>query len=373
MEETALKILIVDDDIGDVHQIKRAIEKSGLFANCAEAVSAEQALKLCESDAFDLAIIDYLLPGEDGLETLATLAQRHAFMSLVMATGQGDEIVATEAMKSGAADYIRKSDIYPVSIRRVIEKAVERGKLKRKIAEQQEERAIFADVLVHDLRAPTSSIQTFVWDIQDALRAGDMESANQRCEWAVKAAGRMDTLIATLDQYTLVDGAVAFAPVDMGMALDDALANLHSIILKSHAVVTHDALPFVTGSASQLEQMLQNILGNGIKYCKEPVPRIHIAARQSEGAMCLFSVADNGIGIPEKDYKRVFEAFTRLHGADDYEGAGLGLATCRKIVSRHGGTIWCESAEGRGTTIFFTLQAASSTAIPVTASQTLAA
>lgn len=351
-----MNILLVDDDLGDVRQIARAIRKSGLAAECVQALSAEDAFEQCELRRFDCTMIDYLLPGKDGLEALSEIAQRYPFMAVVMATGQGDETVATEAMKRGASDYIRKADINPVSIRRVIENAVERAALRKKVADQQQELARFADVLVHDLRAPSSAIQTFVWDIQDALRDGNMEMVGQFCELAVHAAARMDSLIATLYQYTRADGEVIFEPVAMGLVLEDALANLHDVVQTRRAVVTHDPMPAVRGSNALLVQLLQNLIGNGLKYCKEPVPQIHISASPQEQGIWLFSVKDNGIGVPEEDQKRIFESFTRLHGIGEYEGTGLGLATCRKIVGRHGGAIWCESKPGQGTTIFFTLR-----------------
>jgi len=361
-----MKILLVDDDLGDVRQIARSIRNSGLAAECVQGVSAEDALEQCELRSFDCAMIDYLLPGKDGLEALSEIAQRYPFLAVVMATGQGDETVATEAMKRGAADYIRKADINPVSIRRVIENAVEKSRLRLKVADQQQELARFADVLVHDLRAPSSAIQTFVWDIQDALRNGDMELVRQFCDFAAHAAARMDALIATLYQYTRADGEVIFEPVAMSEVLDDALTNLHDIVHAKQAVVTHDPLPEITGSSSLLVQLLQNLIGNSLKYCKAPVARVHLSARTLDNGgkrgVWLFSVTDNGIGIPEKDRKRVFEAFTRLHGIGEYEGTGLGLATCRKIIARHGGTIWCEPAEGQGTTVFFTLHEAATPA-----------
>jgi signal transduction histidine kinase len=357
-----MNILLVDDDLGDVRHIARSIRTSGLAAVCVQALSAEHALEQCELHRFDCAMIDYLLPGKDGLEALSEITQRFPFMAVVMATGQGDETVATEAMKRGASDYIRKADINPVSIRRVIENAVEKAGLRRKLADQQQELARFADVLVHDLRAPSSAIQTFVWDIQDALREGNMELVAQFCEFAAHAAARMDTLIATLYQYTRADGEVLFEPVQMSVALEDALTNLHDIVHARQAVVTHDPMPAVTGSTPLLVQLLQNLIGNGLKYCKQPVPRIHLSASMQESGIWLFSVRDNGIGIPGKDQQRIFESFTRLHGVGEYEGTGLGLATCRKIVARHGGAIWCESTEGKGTTIFFTLHDAASAA-----------
>jgi signal transduction histidine kinase len=111
------------------------------------------------------------------------------------------------------------------------------------------------------------------------------------------------------------------------------------------------------GDAPQLSQLLQNLIENGTKYCEEPVARIHIAAARAQDTW-LFSVSDNGIGIPKEHFRKVFEPLKRLNGASKCEGTGLGLATCERIVERHGGRIWCESNEGQGTTFQFTLGAA---------------
>ena len=103
----------------------------------------------------------------------------------------------------------------------------------------------------------------------------------------------------------------------------------------------------------QLGQLLQNLIGNGIKYCQSEVPAVHVSAKPGgEGNFWLFSVKDNGIGIPEKYYRKVFEPFTRLHGIGKFSGTGLGLATCRKIVERQGGTISRESKDEPGYHVF---------------------
>jgi signal transduction histidine kinase len=350
-----LRILLVDDDLGDARQIARAIRQSKLEAECVHATDVDGAFAKCEESAFDCAIVDYQLPGQDGLQALLSFGERCPNMPLVMSTGHGDELVATEAMKRGAADYIRKGDITSSSIRRVIENAVEKVQLRRKLVEQQKELERFADILVHDLRAPSSSIQTFLMYIQEDIREGKMEMVSQYCEWALKASARMDTLIATLYQYTRLEGEVTFRPVSMNTVLEGALANLHSVIRTKGAIVSHGDLPIVTGSAPLLEQLLQNLIGNGIKYCKRDVPQIQVDATQLESGLWRLSVKDNGIGIPAEDRERIFESFTRLHGVGEFEGTGLGLATCSKIVNRHGGTIYCDSVEGEGTTFYFTL------------------
>jgi len=123
-------------------------------------------------------------------------------------------------------------------------------------------------------------------------------------------------------------------------------------------LVTYDALPTVTGNASLLIQLMQNLIGNSIKYCVVEPPLVHISSHVIEQSKWLFSIKDNGIGIPEREYRTVFEPFKRLHGASKYVGTGLGLATCRKIVKRHGGDIWCQSIVGKETTFFFTLSKA---------------
>jgi signal transduction histidine kinase len=175
----------------------------------------------------------------------------------------------------------------------------------------------------------------------------------------------MNRLIDTLHRYTLADAKVEFEAVDMNQALEETKTNLHQSIEKCEARVTADKLPAVFGNAPQLIQFLQNLIANGLKFCDKPVPIIHVSAlnrvaSNSDEASWLFSVADNGIGIPKAKHKWIFEPFTRLTGGRDRDGTGLGLATCKKLIERHGGTIWCESQPGSGTVFFFTLPAAPS-------------
>jgi signal transduction histidine kinase len=113
-------------------------------------------------------------------------------------------------------------------------------------------------------------------------------------------------------------------------------------------------LPIVSGDPTQLVQVFQNLLGNGIKYRGVAQPRIHVSAKRVNGNW-LFSVADNGIGIERQHHERVFDLFRRLHSQKAYPGDGIGLPLCRRIIGRHGGKIWIESEPGKGSTVFFTL------------------
>jgi chemotaxis family two-component system sensor kinase Cph1 len=138
------------------------------------------------------------------------------------------------------------------------------------------------------------------------------------------------------------------------VALQEALSNLSVAIRESGAQITHDPLPTVMGDATQLVQLFQNLIGNALKFRREEPPEIHIRAEPKDGFWRL-SVQDNGIGIESKYSDRIFVVFQRLHGRVAYPGTGIGLAICKKIVERHGGTIWVESELGKGSTFHFTL------------------
>jgi signal transduction histidine kinase len=362
MNGATLGILITDDDEGDRKQIKRVIGQSGLSADCTETTSIKAALAACELRDFDCAIVDYQLPGEDGLEGITALRARLPHMAIIMFTGRGDEAVATEAMMRGAADYISKSRMSVAAVQHKIGNAIEKSALQRKVKEQQDELENFARVLAHDLRAPAGAVETFALRIGEMLEKGDHAKALQYADWVAQRAQRMHQLIDTLHQYTTADAKAIFGPVDMNQAFHEARENLQKLIQQTGAIVTADALPAIVGNVPQLIQLLQNLIGNGIKYCDGPVPRIHLAAIRRDEDMWLLSVIDNGIGIPEAQRKRIFEPFVRVSASSKRDGTGLGLATCRKIIERHQGKIWCESIAGSepdsGTAFCFTLPAA---------------
>jgi light-regulated signal transduction histidine kinase (bacteriophytochrome) len=275
-------------------------------------------------------------------------------MALIMVTGQGDEAIATEAMKHGALDYICKTQISAESIGRSIENAVKRATLLRTVERQREEMEVFGQVLVHDLKGPILNLLAFVDLIEQSIQGGKADEAVAYCGALVRATTRMNSLIDTLHQYTTAEAQVACEPLEMRQVIIDAIGNLEHVIKESGARVTYGELPAVSGTP-QLTQLMQNLIGNSIKYCEEETPLVHISAKLQGDNVWLFLVEDNGIGIPGEYAQQVFEPFHRLHGTGKYEGTGLGLATCKKIVERHGGTISCASKAGQGTTFRFTL------------------
>ncbi len=166
---------------------------------------------------------------------------------------------------------------------------------------------------------------------------------------------RMKMLIKDLLAYSQVDTkGRTFELTNFSVALEEAVFNLRAALEESGTELTYDLLPSVVADASQISRLFQNLIGNAIKYRGKEIPRIHVSF-EKKGDEWVFSVRDNGIGIEAQYFEKIFDVFRRLHSRDEYEGTGIGLAICKKIVERHGGKLWVESEPGKGSTFYFTM------------------
>ena len=218
-----------------------------------------------------------------------------------------------------------------------------------------EELQQFAYVASHDLQEPLRMVASYTQLLSRRYKGRLDADADEFIAFAVDGANRMQRLIQDLLEYSRIGTkGRALAATSSENALTQALVNLRGAIEGGKATVTHDPLPVVDADESQLIQLFQNLIGNAIKYQSAGVPRIHISVTPDEDRS-LFSVQDNGIGIEEKYYSRIFGMFQRLHGRDEFAGTGIGLAICRKIVERHGGEISVQSRTGHGSTFTFSL------------------
>jgi light-regulated signal transduction histidine kinase (bacteriophytochrome) len=186
---------------------------------------------------------------------------------------------------------------------------------------------------------------------------GKLDSdADEFIAFAVDGANRMQRLIQDLLTYSRV-GTKGRDLIDTSSeeAFQQAITNLRPSIEESKALVTHDPLPAVLADEMQLIQLFQNLVGNAIKYQRPGVPRIHVSAARNDGERWVFSVQDNGLGIESKYFERIFGMFQRLHKREEFDGTGIGLAICKKIVERHGSSISVDSQLGEGSIFRFAL------------------
>ena len=215
---------------------------------------------------------------------------------------------------------------------------------------------MFASVTSHDLQEPLHTITSYTELLAYRYKDKLDEKANTYIGYIVDGASHMHLLINDLLAYSRVGTrAKPFAAVKMDSTLDQALGSLRRSMTESNATVEREELPELEGDDTQLMQLFQNLIGNAIKYRRKERPlQIRISAH-STGDEWIFGVHDNGIGIETRFFERIFGIFQRLHTREEYEGSGMGLAICRKIVEHHRGRIWVESTFGEGASFYFTL------------------
>ncbi len=230
---------------------------------------------------------------------------------------------------------------------------VKEQELKRSNAELEQ----FAYVASHDLQEPLRMVGSYTQLLARRYKGKLDKDADEFIAFAVDGVTRMQGLINDLLSYSRVGTrGNKPQPTNSEEVLERVLQNLSVSLRDNKATVTHDPLPVVMADERQLEQLLQNLIGNAVKYHGEKPPQVHIGAERSNGVW-IFTVRDNGIGIEPQYYGRIFQLFQRLHTRQEYSGTGIGLAICKKIVERHGGKIWVESEPGKGSKFIFTLLA----------------
>lgn len=213
----------------------------------------------------------------------------------------------------------------------------------------------FAYVASHDLQEPLRMVSSYTQLLADRYRDQLDEKAEKFIFYAVDGAVRMQKLIQDLLTFSRINThGHSFSVVDLNILLEQVVGDLNAALMETGGQVTHDRLPEVMGDQSQLGQVLQNLVGNGLKFNKTETPKVHVSVQKNDGHW-RFSVKDNGIGIDPRHHEKVFVIFQRLHTRAAYPGTGIGLALCKQIVIRHRGEIWFESVPDQGTTFYFTL------------------
>lgn len=396
-----VKILVVDDREDNLLSIETILEKESY--TIVKAISGRAALKilLTEQD-FTLILMDVQMPDMNGFETASLIYEReklkHIPIIFITAHDHGEEKMY-EGYRMGGVDFIYKPINpellkYKVSVfvelyqkthqlinhekklltaNRSLEKEIEERRIseeKIRLLNEQllmnnqqlkntiEELDRFAYVASHDLQEPLRKILVFSDKIQSKYKNVIDEELDKSLDKIVKASERMQLLINDLLKFSR-DTSLSedFALIDLNQLIDDVLADMEIEIERNEAQLQIDELPKIWGIPSQMRQLFQNLVSNAIKFRKkDTLPQIHIFSEPkvllsdaiNERELCRIVVQDNGIGFEQKFANEIFVVFKRLHSYHEFEGSGVGLSICKKIIDRHNGFITAESKIDHG-------------------------
>jgi signal transduction histidine kinase len=363
-----LRALLVEDNTLDAALVLRAL-KNG-FEVTADLVQDEaQFTRALRTNAPEVVLADYNLPNWTGMEALKVLQSEGLDIPLILVSGALGDVTAVECIRQGATDYVLKDGLarLPEVIRRALAEKHERGlrhqaenDLARKVEELARSNADleqFAYVASHDLQEPLRMVTAYTQLLAERYHGRLDENADKFIGYATEGAQRMQVLIQDLLAFSRVGrNGPGAGNVDCNAVLQEVAQTLATAVQESGATVTHAELPTVWADRTQVAQLLQNLIGNAIKFRGKEAPVISVQAEKA-GQQWRFSVSDNGIGIEAEHAKNIFVVFQRLHARSEYPGNGIGLAICKKIVEHYGGKIWMESQPGRGSAFKFTLPA----------------
>lgn len=287
-------------------------------------------------------------------------------------TGEGpvlNQLVEITALRRNGREFPVELTIIPIQQQgSVFFCAFLRDITERKMAEAQQlqyakaleqkniELEQFAYVASHDLREPLRTTSSFIDLLHKQYEGRLDERADKYLFFITEAINRMQVLIDDLLHYSRIGRKRILTSINCNELLQEVQADLDQTIREQQASITAAPLPVLNGYDTELKLLFQNLISNSIKFRKKEVPpQIQVSATATEEGW-TFLFRDNGIGIDERHYERIFIPFQRLHTRHEYEGSGIGLAHCKKIVELHGGKIWVESKPGEGSTFYFTIQ-----------------
>ena len=352
-------VLVVDDNTTNLAVVCAHLAEAGIKTMV--AYDGQDALATIQASLPALILLDIMLPDMDGFEICRRLklAETTQAIPVIFMTARDDIESIINGFAAGGVDYITKPFRHEEMAARVVTHLkiqTQQAHLNQVIQELE----LFSHAASHDLQEPVQVMLMYLSMLQQRCSELSSQIAGfaEMVELTINEAWHMQHLISDLLDFSRISARdSSIEPIECSELLTNVLADLKAVIEDTGAEITGDCLPGVKGDRVRLAQLFQNLIGNALKFRRRDIrPRIHISA-ESRGYEWLFGVHDNGIGIEEQYFERIFTPFQRLHTREEFAGSGLGLAVCQKIVERHGGRIWVESEPGNGSAFYFTLPA----------------
>lgn len=359
-------ILLVDDTPDNLRVLSAMLTNQGYEVR--KALNGQRAIASVQSDPPDLVLLDIKMPGMDGYTVCQQLKAdpKTCDVPIVFISALDDALDKVKAFAVGGVDYITKP-FQEIEVLARIEHQLCIQRLKqqlighnKELARSNRELEKFAHVVSHDLQQPLQSMTGFINII--LLKYADKldETVFDYLSRSLRSGNRMQQLIQDLLAYSKVGVQDReMNAVDFNRVVKQVSENLHRTLADNAAHLAYGSLPIVRGYETQLVQLMQNLISNAIKFVEPGViPKVEISAAK-KGDRWLFEIRDNGIGIEPQNLEKIFDIFHRTQSAKQYPGTGIGLATCKKIVENHGGSLWATSQPGLETAFYFTIVDAS--------------
>ncbi len=360
---TGMTVLIVDDTPANLDLLQKILANKGLSISVAP--NGEVALKIVSSIMPDLILLDIMMPGIDGFETCKKLKSDPITKDIpvIFLSAKSETADIVQGFLVGGLDYITK----PIKVEEVLARVKTQLELRiktKKLIETQrnlersnQDLLEFASFVSHDLKAPLRNIsqlgEFLKQDYGDQLE----ETGQGYIDKISVVTDRMAHLIDGLLEFSqITEDTKAFESLDLKEIIQGVLDNLQVSIKEIKGIIQIGDLPTIKGEPSLLLQLFQNLIANSLKFQRsEKPPVINVYSQSTNPEFCEIIVEDNGIGFDEKYAEEIFLPLRRLVSKGQYEGSGIGLATCKKIVDYHKGSISCRSQPGKGTQFIISL------------------